>query len=801
MKKRWGLSVAVLAVLTFLAIEALSPAWGAPSFDASAIHPPGSGFTGVFMYHNDNQRTGQNLNETVLTPAGLNAATFGLLFTDSVDGQIYTQPLYVPNVTIPSMGTHNVIFVATELDSVYAFDADAGGDPLWHTSFTNPDAGITAVPSADTLSGDINPWVGITSTPVIDPATNTLYVLSKVKMPGPIYQQQLHALDITTGLERAGSPTTITATYPGAGDGSVGGVLTFDPLKQNDRPALTLANGIVYLAFASHGDHGPYHGWVLGYNASTLAQSVVWNDTPNGSEGGIWQSGCGAGVDSSGHLYMITGNGTFDVPPPDGPDWGDTFLKLLPGGGTLSVSDFFTPSDQQHLYQFDLDLGSGGNLLLPDQPGPHPHLMLSAGKEGTIYLLDRDSMGGFNSSSDQIVEELPFAIGGLFGTPAYWQGLVGGVLQQMVYFVGQKDVPKMFTLSGGQLSGTPGSQAAGVKFGFPGASPSISANGTTNGIMWAVDTSAYAVLGPAIVRAFDATDLSNQLYSSDQIAGDAPGPANKFAVPTIANGKVYVGTQTQVAVYGMLATIRTTPTATVSPTATLTPSPTATATATATPTATITPVASVLKAQPQSITFKATDFGDTGAQSKPVKVTVTNSRRPGGMPVIFGTPIASNGFIVSFNGCAGALGLGGQCVIQAEFVPTQIGIQSGTLQLIDNASNQPQVTLKGTGVSPSIQVRPQSINFGRLAQGGFTAPATVTLTNRSPVSVTIRTPTASAPFNVVENTCGQLAGGGGSCAIQIEFGPTTSGRFSGSLEIPDNAAGSPQSVKLSGTAK
>ena len=306
----------------------------------TATSTPVPTFSGVFTYHNDNMRTGQNLTETILTPANVNSSNFALLFTDAVDGQIYGQPLYVPNVAIPGQGTHNIVIVATELDSVYAFDADTGGAALWHSNYTNPGAGITAVPATDIGALSVGTWVGITATPVIDPVTGTIYVLSRQKIPG---------LNISSSCMRSISPPglsgpTVPSRFPppirAPGTGSSGGVMPFNTIFDNDRAALTLANGIVYLAFASPGDVGPYHGWVLGYNTSDLSQAVVWNSTPNGNEGGIWQSDCGPAVDSNGNLYVITGNGTFDTTPPRA-DWGDSFLRLAPGGGSLSVAELF----------------------------------------------------------------------------------------------------------------------------------------------------------------------------------------------------------------------------------------------------------------------------------------------------------------------------------------------------------------------------------------------------------------------------------------------------------------------------
>src|SRR5271167_336167 len=519
----------------------------------ATAHAVERGFTGTFTYRNDNFRTGQNLAERVLTPSTVNAKQFGLKFTDAVDGFIYAEPLYVPNVTIPSQGTHNVVYVATENDSVYAFDADVAGPPLWQTSFIDSANGITAVPSLDLGAGctDLTPIIGITATPVIDPSTGTLFVVSKVKLGPGSYQQQLHALDITTGLEKPNSPVTIAASVPGTAPDAVGGMISFDPLLQHDRPALTLANGTVYLSFASHCDIQPYHGWILGYDETTLAQEVVFNTSANGGEGGIWEAGCGPGVDTNGDLIAITGNGSFDTGTPR-VNYGDSFLRLTSGGGTMSVTSFFTPLNELLLDDDDQDMGSGGNLLLPDQPGPNPHLMVGAGKVGNLYLVNRDSMGGFNAAMDQMVQELDSAVGGMFSTPAYWSGtLPKAGMSNMIYTIGVGDRPKMFIMSNGLIKAPPASIAQNFTFGYPGASPTISANGTSGGILWAINSSAAHAGGPAILYAFDATNLRNELYSSNQFNADDPGPAVKFTVPTVANGSVYMGTQTQLAVFGL----------------------------------------------------------------------------------------------------------------------------------------------------------------------------------------------------------------------------------------------------------
>ena len=665
-----GLILGVALVAAISGANVIGHAAGAPGrlhsahrgISARALEP---GFTGTLLYRNDNFRTGQNLAESVLTPSTVTAAQFGLLFTDRVDGQIYAQPLYVPAVAIPSQGTHNVVYVATEFDSVYAFDADTAGPPLWQTAFADPANGITPAPSSD-IPGcdDLVPWFGITATPVIDPATQTLYVISTLKLGPDSYQQQLHALDITTGVEQANSPVTIAATAEGTAPDGVGGIITFDPFYQMDRPALTLANGVVYLSFASHCDTQPYHGWILGYDETTLDQVVVYNTTPNGSEGGIWQSGCGPGVDTNGDLIAITGNGTFETTTPR-TDYGDSYLRLTPGGGTLSVSSFFTPANQQILNEDDLDLGSGGNLMLPDQTDApaNPHLMVSAGKQGTLYVVNRDDMGGFNPA-DQVVQELHGAVGGLWSTPAYWQGKVKSRLQNMIYTIGVSDQPKMFVISKGLIQRPPASTAGAFTFGYPGASPAISANGTTGGIMWAINSSAWNTGGPAILYAFDATNLNTELYDSNQFSSDDPGPAVKFTVPTVANGSVYMGTQTQLAVFGLLPSIR-----------------------------------ANLTITPDSIAFG--DKVTMGTTSQPKRVTIMNANsKQTRLAVDIEMESASPAVFAVKSECKKTLKPGKSCKVSVTFKPTNTTAQIGSLKIYDNASGSPQsVALSGTGVA------------------------------------------------------------------------------------------------------
>src|SRR6202030_196878 len=451
-------------------------------------------------------------NETILTPANVGSTTFGKLFSYPVDGWIYAQPLYVPGLTMgagtPQSGTtHNVIFIATEHDSVYAFDADsnAGADanPLWQVTLLDAAhgaaSGATTVPSGDVSTGDIVPEIGITGTPVIDTATNTLYVVGKTKESGT-YVQRLHALDITTGAEKFGGPKPLSASVPGNGSGSSGGTLNWDPKWQNHRPGLLLLNGIVYLGFAAHGDNGPWHGWILAYSASTLAQTGAWCASPNGSGDGIWMSGSGLAAsvpDSTGHpfgrMLTTTGNGSHSAPVnttvpliyDNTMNYGDSIIKLdlangvptMNSNGTV-VGDDFTPHDQANLNNGDMDQASGGVLLLPDAVGGGKHLLAQLGKTGRIYILDQDNLGGYNPNNTSDPGEKAF-VNGLWGMPAYWNG--------NLYVWSVSDNLKAFSISNGILSSTFTSKSA-ESAGTYSPTPAISANGTTNGIVWSLKT-------------------------------------------------------------------------------------------------------------------------------------------------------------------------------------------------------------------------------------------------------------------------------------------------------------------------
>ena len=536
----------------------------------------------VLTFHNDNLRTGQNLNETILNTSNVTAQHFGKRVSYPVDGQVYAQPLFVPAVTIKGH-YYNVVYVATENDSVYAFDADQvhAVAPLWKTSFLHPPA-VTTVPATDVFGKypqrDIEPAVGITATPVIDLMTNTMYVVAMTKEHGKQYVQSLHALDITTGIDKPGSPIRILASVQGDGyDKSPGRppLVLFNARQANQRPALLLLNGVVYIAWGSFGDTDPYHGWVIGYtyNGGAFQQTGVYNTTPDGQEGGIWMSGAGPAADAQGNMYLATSNGTFDLDQARQRDAGDSFVKLNTRTGP-ALSDYFTPFNQACLDGRDDDLGAGGVLLLPEQPHTaHPHLLVGVGKEGRIYVLDRDQMGQFHTypgnlqcgsteeartDIDQTVQELTSnAPGGFFGIPGYWVGTAKS--GQLVYIGETGDHLKSFQVRGDMLSSRATAQTPET-FTYPGGTPSISSNKSIpgTGIVWVISPApcggpGCTPSGPGVLRAYDATNIDQELYNSEQNSTrDRLDSYVKFSVPTIANGKVLVGTQTSLTIYGLL---------------------------------------------------------------------------------------------------------------------------------------------------------------------------------------------------------------------------------------------------------
>jgi hypothetical protein len=506
-------------------------------------------FTGVLTYHNDNMRTGRNSSETTLTLKNVKSTTFGKLFAIPTDGLVDAQPLYVPNLSIPGNGTHNVLFVASEHGTVYGFDADSGST-LWH---------LTTLAAGETTSDDrgcsqVTPEIGITSTPVIDLTAGprgTIYVVAMSKDSSANYHQRLHALDITSGAEEFGGPMDIAAKYPGTGDNSQGGYVIFDPKQYKERAGLLLLNHVVYTSWASHCDDRPYTGWIISYNETTLAQQSVLNVTPNGNEGAIWAAGAGPAADSAGNIYFLDANGTFDTTlnangfPING-DYGNAIMKLSTMRGKLAVSDYFNMYNTASESDADEDLGSGGAMVVPnfrDSKGVPHDLVVGAGKDMNIYLANRTNMGKFNpNNNNQLYQEVSGELSGqVFSAPAF--------ADHRIYYGAVGDAIKAFSFNAsGLLNPTPASATSTI-FEYPGATPSISGSSLSNLILWATENTS-----PAVLHAYSANNLALELYNSNEAAGgrDHFGDGNKFITPTIANGKVYVGTTNGVGVFGVL---------------------------------------------------------------------------------------------------------------------------------------------------------------------------------------------------------------------------------------------------------
>ena len=534
-----SLFASIFAALLFAGCSSSSP-----GLNGGHPPPPPPSSTDVVTYHYDNQRTGQNLNETTLRPANVNSTKFGKLGEFTVDGKVDAQPLYLSGLTIGGQ-KKNVLYVATEHGSVYAFDADSingtTSTSLWKTS---------TLGNGETTSDDhgcfqVTPEIGITSTPVIDRTHNAIYVIAMSKDSSGNYFQRIHALDLTTGAELFGGPKTISATVPGTGAGSSGGNIAFSPGQYVERPGLLEVNGTIVTTWGSHCDQSPYTSWAMAFNASTLAQTSVLNLVPNGNDGGIWMAGTAPAADAGGNVYFIIGNGTFDTTLdangfPANHDCGNCFVKLSLGT-PMALSDYFTPSNTVAESSGDTDFGSGGPLLLPDvkdASGTTRHLAVGAGKDANIYVVDRDNMGKFNAGQDQIYQLISGQLaGGVYSKPSYFNGTV--------YFAAVGDALKAFPVTNAKLASTPSSQSA-HSFSYPGASPTISANGAANGIVWAVDNSGGSL------HAFDATNLASELYDSSTTGGRDSFTGNKFITPMVINGKVYVGTPTSVAVFGLL---------------------------------------------------------------------------------------------------------------------------------------------------------------------------------------------------------------------------------------------------------
>lgn len=654
----------------------------------------------ILTYHNDNARTGQNLNETRLTPANVNPNTFGRLFTIPVDGKVDAQPLYKSALVILGKGSHNVLFIVTENDSAYAFDADTGA-PLWQVSVL----GSGESPSDDRGCGQVTPTIGITATPVIDPAAGphgTLYLVAMSKDGAGNYYQRLHALDLTTGHEQSGSPVTIQATSAGSGDEGSNGTLMFDPKQHEDRAGLLLVNGVIYTSWSSHCDITPYTGWIIGYDETALRQWSVLNLAPNGSEASIWMSGAGPAADAAGNIYALVANGTFDpaLNPqgfPSQSDYGNAFLKVLTASNALSVGDYFEMSNTVAESAADEDLGSGGALVLPDLRDAQEnvrHLAIGAGKDQILYVVDRDDMGKFNAAGDQIYQELKSVLQGpVFGMPAWFSNTL---------YYGAVSAPIIaLPVSNAQFSSTPSSQTS-ISFEYPGATPSISANGTSNAILWATENTA-----PAVLHAYDASNLGRELYNSNMAAGgrDQFGDGNKFVTPTISDGKVYVGTTSGVGVFGLLIP--------------------------------------EIQLSPASLSFGAELVGQTSSTQT---VTLSNV----GSVAISVTSISATGDFSETNNCGASFNAGANCAIQVTFKPSAGGNRSGTLTVADSVAGSPQViVLSGTGQDFSMQAASGSSTSVTIA-AGQTASYTINLSPVGGFSHQVSLSCSGAPS---ESTC------------------------------------------------
>ena len=704
----------------------------------------------VLTWHNDSARTGQNLQETILTPANVRSSTFGKLFVMNVDGKVDAQPLYVPSVTIPAQGVHNVLYVMSEHASAYAFDAD-NGTQLWKVSAL----GSSETTSDDHGCGQVTPEIGITATPVIDLQSGphgTIYLIAMSKDGSGHYHQRLHALDLTTGAEEFNGPMEVQATYPGNGAEN-----TFLPGQHVERPGLLIVNGVVYTTWGSHCDGGPYTAWVIGYNETTLAQVNVLNLTPNGSEGGIWAAGSGLAADANGNLYLLTGNGTFDTTLtagglPNKGDYGNAFVKISTTGGNLAVADYFTMLNTTSESNGDVDLGSGGLMLLPplhDAMSTPRSLVVGAGKDSNIYVLDRSNMGKFSPSADAIYQQLSSALpGGVWSSPAWFNGTL--------YYGDQGNPLKAFQFANGFFQ-TPASSKSAHSFTYPGTTPSISANGTSNAIVWAAENTS-----PATLHAYDATNLATELYNSNQAAGgrDHFGSGNKFIVPTVANGKVYVGTTNGVGALGLLCSYA---------------------------------------IAPQSATVPA-----SGATAQTVNVVATNG---------CAWTASSNATFLSIT--SGTSGSGSGSVsyqVTANSGPTQ----SGTLTIAGQT-----FTVTETGnTSPTLNLSPSTVNFG-YSSSLVTSPQAITVTFAGGSSIAW-TASSNQPNIIVSPGSGSgngtfqitaSAGGSGTVTvaaagaanspqqIQVNVASATPGPPFGSFDTPaNNTTGIAGAIPVTGWA-
>jgi len=807
-------------------------------------------------------RTGSNNQEVVLTPQSVGSGNFEAIMSLHINGAVQTQPLYVSGVQTAS-GTINVLVAACSADDVYAFDADSGLQ-LWHITLL--DAAHGAGPQAIYDPVTAGAVYGITGTPVIDPVTGTIYLVGKTWENNTTIQR-LHALDILTGAEKFGAPTTIQAAVSGTGFESVSGTVSFDPNAETNRAGLLLLNGIVYAAFSTYQEPGPgWHGWVIGYNAATLQQTGAWNTTPNGTNSGIWMGGTSLAADiidpvnhPFGRMFVATGNGTYDAVPPftAGQDYGDDLVNLDLTGGIPTPQDSFTPSNQATLNASDLDLGSGGVVVLPDEVGSseHPHLLVQASKSGNIFLVDRDNMGGYNPT-DAVVEELNsgLAFEGMYGSPAYWNG--------NLYFWAANDYLTSFSIASAYILPTPTSISSATA-PYSGATPTISANGTSNGIVWALTGGEGTT---ATLQAYDATNLANLLFSSNTNQNrDNPGARTKFSVPTVVNGQVYSGAVAQVVVFGSMFTVTSSAAAMQSPpgaTATVAidvASPVGSSFSGAVTLSVVgLPVGVSMNLSAPSITLgqapsrgfstlalTVADTVPTGSysfqvigtngnlqSSSALTLNVTNGPYPSFSTSVvsftqpIGTTSAAQTITLTNSGsadlaisslsivgpnapdfsmstsCTSVLPMGTACTISVSFTP-RTGSETAMLTVSDNAGgvagSTQTVVLAGSGQGPSVGITP-SIAFGVQTMGVASSGKPVTLRNTGTAALAISSigvgGSNGADFAVgPTTTCGTSVPAGATCSIVVIFTPGSAANESAILTVVDNAGNLPGSTQ------
>jgi hypothetical protein len=787
MKRSALILLFAMSVTAVFAAQPAQPAPAQPIRTAATTTPPA-----IVTYGNSNSRLGQNLQETILTTTNVNATNFGQLFNWQTDGNIYAQPLYVPNLTING-SVHNVVFVVTEADGIYAFDADSQAlnpNPLWYTSLVNGTT-VTPVPClAHKAACTIYPLLGISGTPVINLATNTMYFIARTaegSSSNPNYVERIHALNILTGQEQSYGPYTIcSAPYSTGQMGCQLQTGLFNPLADGQRPALLLeqqsgfSQGVLWVGFAGQ-------GMMLAFDASDLNELADWTATPHPKDttggGGIWGSGGGVSGDANGNVYVAVGDGTFDVNV-GGNNYGDSIVKLnlvtsstYSSGWAMQVMDYFTPPDEACRQTTDTDLGSGGPVLLPSQPGNVPNLIYIGGKGNVpqcdsanpVFLVNADDMGGLGGGVQAVGTTAAI---GFWSSAAYYSNgttnslYFGGVINEKPL---TGDNLWQWPLSNGLLASTFATQSSEAYLASP--TPFISANGNTNAIVWTILRPEVIDnekgVNNAILYAYDASNLANELYNSSMNAArDTAGPAIKFAVPTVVNGKVYVGTQTGLYVYGICPCIGSAGNATLSPT---------------------------------SLTF-ATQVVKTSSVSQPATLTNTGSQ------AITITSIATTGTYSETNNCGTTLAGNANCTINVVYTPTAAGTQTGTLTVTDNAANSPQTaTLSGVGTFLSFS--PTSLSFGAQALGISSSPQTVTITNTYTAAVaftkTSITGTNTSSFAIQSSsTCplgtGSLASGA-SCTVVVVFDPQSSGALSANISVTAAGGGSPHTIPMSGT--